>query len=381
MRGFAHLAHIALKRLTGEGIDREAGFLPAADAAHVGLVDAGVHLHVGQVLGNHKHLGGLQAGGHGLALLHRAFDDDAAHRRHDARAPQIHLGLRHQCAALRHGGLRGFDLRLGHAHLGLCAFQRLFGGGHGGPGAVGLALGDEALVNQAQVAFVDAAGLGQVGLRTRHRGPCHGGVGLGRQHVGLCRVQVGLGRAHAVFVGSGVDLGDELPGFDLAVEVGKQLFDLPRNLRTDRHLGHWVHVARRRHGGHQRTALQLARAVSHFAPGTAGVPPPGTATCQQGQRHGTGHPTAFFHGANCRQGGMTSVFDRALPPVKLCKAHPTVHSLVSVSATGPFASQNRTPNDRDHRLDPDQTGRTAPNIHHTRPKVSGTVPENTYNEL
>ena len=277
LRGLAHLAHLTLKRLPREGIDREAGFLPAADAAHIGFVNAGVHLHVRQVLGNHEHLGRGQAGSHGLALLHRAFDHDAAHGRHDARAPQIHLGLSHQRAALRHGGLRGFDLRFGHTQLRLRAFERLFGGGHRSAGAVGLALGDEALVDQAQVAFVNAAGLGQIGLSARHRRPRGVGIGLRGQHVGTGSVQVGLGRTHAVFVRGRVDLGYQLPGLHLAVEIGKQLFDLPRNLRADRHLRHRVHVSRGRNRGQQRTALQLARAVRHFAPGAAGVPPPGPA--------------------------------------------------------------------------------------------------------
>ena len=53
------------------------------DAADVGLVDVGVHLHLRQVRGDDEERRRLHAGGHRLADVHAALDDDAVDRRRD----------------------------------------------------------------------------------------------------------------------------------------------------------------------------------------------------------------------------------------------------------------------------------------------------------
>jgi hypothetical protein len=90
------------KAAAGEGIHREAGFLPDPDATDVGFVDRGFDLHVGQVLGDHEQLGRLQAGGHGLPRFDAALDHDAIDRRLDRGAFEIDAGLRLLGFALAH---------------------------------------------------------------------------------------------------------------------------------------------------------------------------------------------------------------------------------------------------------------------------------------
>ena len=289
--GLAHQADLALEGLAGEGIHREAGFLAGADAAHIGLVDAGIHLHVRQVLRNHKQLGRLQAGGHRLAALHRALDDDAVDRRFDLGAPQIHPSLGQHGFFLRHAGLRRLDLRFGHTQLGLGRLQQLLRRGQGSAGAVGLALRDEAPVHQLQVAVVDALGLGHIGLRPRNGGPAGSGIGLRRQHIGAGGIHIGLGRAHAVLVGFGVDLGNQLTRFHLGIEIGQHLAHLPADLAADRHLRDRIDRARSRHRGLQRPTLNLPRAPGHHRPGLAVAPPPRTTASGERQHHRTHDPT------------------------------------------------------------------------------------------
>ncbi len=295
LRRFAHLKQLALKALGREGVHREAHLLSGLDAAHIGLINRGLHLHVRQVLGDHKHLGRLQTGRHRLAALHRPLDDNAAHWRDDAGAAQVHPRLRQLRLALRHHRLGVADLRLVHPQLGLGRAQALFGAGERRAGAIGLALGNKALRDQLQIAFVHPARLGQVAFGARDTGARGQVVGLGGQHGGAGGLQIGLGRAHPELKGGGVELGDHLTGLHLAVEIGKQLFDLARNLRTHRDLRHWVHIARRRHRGHDRPALDGACAPSRGLGLRALQPPPSTASHQRQQHHHS-QPTCFCHG-------------------------------------------------------------------------------------
>ena len=53
--------------LLGVGVDREARHLAGRDPADVGLVDVGLDLHLGQVLGDGEQGRRLERGGHGLA--------------------------------------------------------------------------------------------------------------------------------------------------------------------------------------------------------------------------------------------------------------------------------------------------------------------------
>ena len=229
----AHLTYFTLKSLAGIGVNSEAGFLSGANAAHITFVNAGVHLHVLQVLGNHKQLGGLQTGRHGLAFFDGALDHNTVDRRGDARALQINAGLRQGGFALRHIGLRRFDLRAAYPHLGLRHLDVFTRSGHQGAGTVHLGLRNKTLGLQAQVALVSTLAFGEVALRTRHRRPAGSCIGLGRQHCCAGRVDIGLRLAHTVFERFGVNLRNELPRLDFAVEVHKQLLDLPRHLGAD----------------------------------------------------------------------------------------------------------------------------------------------------
>jgi len=139
-----------------------------------------------------------------------ALDDDAVDRRDDAGARQIDFDLPERGPAPGHAVLRTLDLRPGDSGLG--RLEVLFGARQGGQGAVGLALGNEALGHQAQVALVYAARFGQIALRARHRSLVGRGSGPRGQHRGAGHVQVGLGAAQAVFKGLGGDLGDQLAG-------------------------------------------------------------------------------------------------------------------------------------------------------------------------
>ena len=214
--------------------------MPGTDTSHVALIDAGVHLHVREVLRNHKKLGGLQTGCHGLAFFYRAFDHDAVHRRGNAGPRQINPGLGQRGLALRHVGLRRLDLRVGHGRLCLGRLQSLPRGVDQGAGAVGLALRDKLLFHQTLLAFQIAPCLVQIDLGARHLGPACSGRGLRRQHRGTCGIHIGLGRSDPVFEGLRIDLGDQLAGFHLGIEIHEQITYLPRYLGAHRDLRHRI---------------------------------------------------------------------------------------------------------------------------------------------
>ena len=71
--------------------------MPGRQPADVRLGDAGVDLHLGQVLGDGEQRGRLQRGGHRLADVDVARDDDAVDRRDDGGVGEV--GLRPARAA------------------------------------------------------------------------------------------------------------------------------------------------------------------------------------------------------------------------------------------------------------------------------------------
>ena len=295
LRRLAHLTHLTLKRLSREGIDRESRLVARADAPDVGLINAGIHLHVLQILRNHKKLRCLQAGGHGLAFFNGALDDDAIDRRGNPGARQVDARLRQRGLALRHVGLGTLDLGFGHAELRLRQLQRLGRGVDQGARLVGFALGNELLLDQTELALQITLRFHQVHLSPRNTGPTGGRVGLRRQHVGTGRVHIGLRRAHPVFKGFRVDHGNQLTGLDLGVEINVQVLDLTRDLGSDRDLRHGVDRAASGHGGQQRAALDLGAAVLHGIRRRTLTPPPEAAAAQQRNTEHTDHEVRLFH--------------------------------------------------------------------------------------
>ena len=299
MRGLAHLAHLAFKGLARKSVYREGGFLAGLDAPHIRLVNAGIHLHIAQVFGNHKQLGRLQAGCYCLAFFNGALDHNAVHRRGNAGAVQVNARLGQRGLSLGHVGLRAFNLRLGHAGLCLHLLEGFGGGVDQRTGLVALALGDELFLHQALLTLLVALGFNQIDLRARHRRPAGRGIGLRRHDGGACGVHIGLGRAHAVFKGFGVNHCKELPGLDLGVEVHQQVLDLARHLRTYRYLRDRVHRATGRHRGLQTAPLNFAGAVLHVSHHRTLQPPP-SASAQRRQHHHTNKPVFLFHGLHSR---------------------------------------------------------------------------------
>ena len=283
-RGLAHLAHLALKALARKGVHRKTRLLPGLHAAHIALVNGGVHLHVGQVFGDDEKLGRLQAAGHRLAALYGPLDHNAAHGRGNAGARQVNAGLRQSSVALGHGGLRRADLGLRHAHLRLRCFERLLAGVNQGARLVALAHCHKLLVHQHVGTVLAALGLVQVHLRTRHLG-LHGHcVGLGGEHGGAGGLVVRLGRANAVLKTLRVDLRQQLPGLDLGVEIHQHVANLTAHLRAHGHQGHRVERAT---GGHHRLQIapgDFAGAVLHRRQRRTRPPPhPGASGQKQGQ--------------------------------------------------------------------------------------------------
>ena len=135
------------------------------DAPHIRLVNAGIHLHIAQVFGNHKQLGRLQAGRHRLAFFNSPLDHNAVHWRGNAGAVQVNACLGQRGLSLGHVGLRTFNLRFGHAGLCLHLFEGFGGGVDQRAGLVALTLGDELFLHQALLTLQVTLGFNQIDLR------------------------------------------------------------------------------------------------------------------------------------------------------------------------------------------------------------------------
>ena len=91
-------------------MDGETGLLSLADDADVAFVHKSLDLHLGQVLGDDKELGCLEAGRDGLALVNGSFNHGAVHGRTDFRVPQIGLRLFQRSPCAFQAGSGGKDL-------------------------------------------------------------------------------------------------------------------------------------------------------------------------------------------------------------------------------------------------------------------------------
>ena len=97
--------------------------LALCDLADVSLVDARVHLHPRQVLGDDEERRRRHAGRHRLADVHVAGDDDAVNGRRDDRVIEVHAILIERAARLGHLRFRRPQRGLGLPHRGLRGFE------------------------------------------------------------------------------------------------------------------------------------------------------------------------------------------------------------------------------------------------------------------
>ncbi len=114
-----HHLDLAPEGTVGERVHGERHREPGPHHADVGLVDAGLDLHLGEIVRDHEQLRRLQARRHGLAAVDVARDDDAVDRRPDHRVLEVHLRRIELRArrlevglALLHGDLGGLDVGL-----------------------------------------------------------------------------------------------------------------------------------------------------------------------------------------------------------------------------------------------------------------------------
>ncbi len=190
-----------LKQFVGIGVDgeRDRQFLPLGlpDQADVGLVDRSVHVDpLAQVGGDDEQLGCLKLGRQHLARIDLAIDDGPRFGRQDLAVLELGFGI--------------IDLRLRHFDAGGCDPHLGFIRQHAVVVLVEFGLGDERLVFLAQLgnAAQIALGLFQLGLGT---------VELGPARFQACRVAL-----HVGIVNSRVDFAQQVPLFDLLIELGNR---------------------------------------------------------------------------------------------------------------------------------------------------------------
>src|SRR4051812_36468881 len=186
-----HLGDLPPEGLVGVGVDGEVRRLAGLDLADVRLVDVSLDLHLGEVLGDGEQGGGRERGGDRLADVVLAGHHLTVDRRVD----------------------------LGVAEVGLRLLQSRLGLGEPGERAVIGRLGG------VEVGLRDQAGVGQ---------PLLAVVGdLGARHLDLRLGDVGPALLDGLLEGGGIELGEELPLLDLAVEVGVEPGDDARDLAAD----------------------------------------------------------------------------------------------------------------------------------------------------
>jgi hypothetical protein len=179
------------ERLIGVGVDGEHHGLAHLHLPDVGLVDVGLHLHLGQVLGDGEQRGRRERGGDRLADVVLAGHHLAVDRRVDLGVAEVGLRLLQGRLGLGEPGERAVIGRLGGVEVGLR---------------------DQAGVGQPLLAVVGDLGVGHLDLR------------LG---------DVGLALVHRLLERRGIELGEELPLLHLAVEVGVELGDDAGDLAAD----------------------------------------------------------------------------------------------------------------------------------------------------
>ncbi len=224
----------------------------------VRFVDIRIHLHLGQILRDLKHLRRGETGGHGLPGIHLAGDHNAIDGRGDAGVFQVQLGLFQAALGLPDlgfgrrfldfggiprflhfvdGGLRDVCLRIARFPVGdsdivgrLGAFELVIRDNRAGR---------QPLLPVGRDLGSPFAGQGLRGQRLLAvgRGLRSADIGLGLLHGRLRRcqrrlgaVQRGLGLVHSLLEWQRVDFGQELPLLHLAVEVRVEGCHHARNL-------------------------------------------------------------------------------------------------------------------------------------------------------
>ena len=110
LRRISNLPDAAGEFLVGVGIDEEGGHHPIVQLAHVRLGHRGVDLHLAKVLGDGEERGRGERGGHRLADVDGAGNDDAVDG-------GINIGVLEVLLGLLERGLRLLQLSLGGAGL------------------------------------------------------------------------------------------------------------------------------------------------------------------------------------------------------------------------------------------------------------------------
>ena len=211
----SHLLDFALEGVVGVGVDGEGDAVALLDAAYVGLIDIGYHLHIGKVLGDGEELGGVEAGCHGLAFLHALGNHGAVDGRGDGGVTQI--GLRSLYALSR----RGYLL------LGLTV----------GEHRVLVLIGAHQSLLEERLVALHVGGLVLEGA-------------LGTGEVGFGYVEF----AHEIGL---VELGNHLSLLDLGIVVYVELADDAAHLRTHGDRGYSLDGARGGHAVLQRLQRHL----------------------------------------------------------------------------------------------------------------------------
>ena len=118
-----HLRHRAVEVVGRVGVDAERHVLAGTDAADVRLVEVGDDLHLREIGREDEQGRRRHAGGHRLADVHIARDDQPVDRRADDRVLQVDLVLVERRARLRDLRLRGADLRVDRSDVDLGGLQ------------------------------------------------------------------------------------------------------------------------------------------------------------------------------------------------------------------------------------------------------------------
>ena len=258
-----HLDDTPLEQAVGIGLDGKARRVVFLDAADVALADIGVDFHLGEIAGDQEQCRCLETRRDRLPNRHVARDHGAVHRRNDVGVAEVYLCGREFGLALLDCRLVDHDLRL---RLVVDALR-----------LVGDVEGNRFLLRQQ-----------------RHAS----GIDLCVLEVCLVFFELRLGDRQDRLVlvdhrliGTGIDLGADLPFRDPGIVVARELLDDAGHVTADDDRQHRVDRPGRGDGAGDRTARHRRRRIVHRG-GAAGVPPHRTARGHQQDDDDTGEPIA-----------------------------------------------------------------------------------------
>ena len=208
-----------MEAILGIGVDSELDGISFANGTDVGLIDLGLDLDAAQILRDLEELGRLQARSDRLADIDSTRDHGAVDRRLNERAIEIDFGDLQRGFALRDRRLRVRDLGIDHGNIG----RRHI---HIADGAVERRGRGDTLCCQCLLAFQQTLGVAQDGLGSCARSFLIGQASLSRHEIGASLGNTG-GECLVV------EAGEKVAFLDLAVEVGAELVDPARKLRTN----------------------------------------------------------------------------------------------------------------------------------------------------